>query len=68
MMLLSFLDSGEFPKAQILELAKRLQIPGYELARNLFGCRIPSKAFTPYLGHGYYLRSELQNLVKAVNQ
>lgn len=68
MTLLSFLDSGEFPKAEILELAKRVQIPGYELARNLLGCRIPSKAFTPYLGHGYYLQSELQKLAKAVNQ
>ena len=68
MTLLSFLDSGEFPKAEILELAKRVQIPGYEVARNLFGCRIVSKAFRPHLGHGYYLQSELRELVRAANQ
>ena len=67
MTLLSFLDSGEFPQAEILELTKRVQIPGYELARNLFGGRVASKTFTPHLGHGFYLQSELQELVKAAN-
>jgi hypothetical protein len=35
MMLFSLLADGSLPRAEILELAKRVQIPGYELARDL---------------------------------
>jgi hypothetical protein len=37
MVLLSLLAAGDLPKAQIIELTKRLHIPGYELSRNLSG-------------------------------
>ena len=35
MLLLSFIAVGEMPVGDILELAKRVQIPGYELVRDL---------------------------------
>ena len=35
MMLFSLLADGSLPRDEILELAKRVQIPGYELARDL---------------------------------
>lgn len=35
MFLLSFLAEGELPRREILELIKRVQIPAYELVRNL---------------------------------
>lgn len=41
-LLLSLLVAGELPMAEVVELAKRVQIPGYELARNLVG----KKSFT----------------------
>src|SRR5215472_5627034 len=41
MVLLSFLAEGELPHREILELVKRLQIPGYELVRNLVKMPIP---------------------------
>jgi hypothetical protein len=33
MMLFSLLAAGNLPRGEVLELAKRVQIPGYELAR-----------------------------------
>ncbi len=36
MLLLSFLASSEMPRGDVIELAKRVQIPGYEQARELF--------------------------------
>jgi hypothetical protein len=62
MVLLSLLAAGDLPKAQIIELTKRLHIPGYELSRNLSGATAQI-AFTAYLGEGFYLQSELEELI-----
>ena len=58
MLLLSFLASGEFSQAEVLELAKRMQFPRYETTRTLFQEAIVSQVVTPFLGEGYYLQSE----------
>jgi len=63
MLLLSFLESGELPKEEVLELAKRVQIPGYEIVRELFPAAIASGVCTPFLGDGYYLQSEILELL-----
>jgi hypothetical protein len=63
MVLLSFLAAGELPQAEILEFIKRVQIPGYELARNLRRGEIDSES-TPFLGHGYYLQSEIAEMIE----
>lgn len=63
MLLLSFLASGEFPKAEILELAKRVQVPGYETTRILFQEASVPELITPFLGKGYYLQSEISQLL-----
>jgi hypothetical protein len=63
MLLLSFLGSGEFPKEEVLELAKRVQIPGYEMVRDLFPAAIASGVCTPFLGDTYYLQSEIRELL-----
>jgi hypothetical protein len=52
MLLFSFLAAGNLPRREILELAKRVQIPGYELARSLLQESTSSKAVTQFLGHG----------------
>ena len=68
MLLLSFLASGEFPRAEVLELAKRVQVPGYETARTFLQEAIASKVVTPFLGDGYYLQSEINELLHWANE
>jgi hypothetical protein len=62
-LLLSLLAVGELPPSEVIELAKRVQTPGYELARNLVGKGNLRKLFPPVLGHGCYLQSEIAELI-----
>ena len=67
MLLLSFIAAGEMPVGDILELAKRAQIPGYELVRGLL--RGASHRVTaPSIGDGYYLQSEIQAVLASYDQ
>jgi hypothetical protein len=63
MMLFSFLAAGNLPQEEILELAKRVQIPGYELTRSLLRESISSNVVTQFLGHGCYLQSEIREMI-----
>src|ERR1700756_2369758 len=63
MMLFSFLAAGNLPRGEILELAKRVQIPGYELARSLLRESISSNVVAQFLGHGCYLQSEIREMI-----
>lgn len=63
MLLFSFIATGEFSTTDILELAKRVQVPRYELSRELFPQAIACQAFAPFLGKGYYLQSEMKELL-----
>lgn len=65
MVLLSFLADEELPYREILELVKRLQIPGYELVRNLSPRGQHSTLLSPVLSHGYYLQSEIWEMLGA---
>ena len=62
-LLLSLLAAGDLPTTEVVELAKRVQIPGYEFACNLVGTRGLPQRLSPALGHGCYLQSELAELV-----
>ena len=62
-LLLSLLAVGELPPSEVIELAKRVQIPGYELVRNLVGQGNLRKLLPPVLGHGCYLQSEIAELI-----
>ena len=62
MVLFSLLAAGNLPRGQLLELAKRTQIPGYEVARNLLQ-GISSDLVAPFLGQGYYLQSEIREMI-----
>ena len=62
-LLLSLLAAGELPTVEVIELAKRVQIPGYEVARNLVGRENLSQLLLPCLGHGCYLQSEITVLL-----
>jgi len=68
MLLLSFLASGEMPRGDVLELAKRVQIPGYEQTRELFPEAIGMGVFSPTIGEGYYMQSEIRELLSWVNR
>jgi hypothetical protein len=59
MLLLSFVAAGEMPVGDILELAKRVQIPGYELIRDL-PRQVTHKLTVPSIGDGFYLQSEIR--------
>jgi hypothetical protein len=64
MLLLSFLAMGEMPKDDVLELAKRVQIPGYEQTRELFQEAMNEGVVTPAIRERYYLQSELDALLR----
>jgi hypothetical protein len=63
MLLLSLLAQREMPGADLLELVKRIHIPGYEQTRELFSVAIHGGAVTPLIGEGFYLQSEIQELL-----
>lgn len=63
MMLFSFLAAESISRTEILELAKRVHVPGYELARSLLQESTCSKMVTHYLGYGCYLQSEIREVI-----
>jgi hypothetical protein len=63
MLLLAFL-AADFPRDDVLELAKRVQIPGYEQTRELLQEAIAREAITPMIRDQYYLQSEIQALLR----
>ena len=62
-LLLSLIAAGELPTVDLIELAKRVQVPGYELVRNLAGRANLPQIVVPSLGHGCYLQSEIAQLL-----
>lgn len=67
MLLLSFLAVGEMPKDDVLELTKRVQIPGYEQTHELFREVVDKGILTPAISDGYYLQYEIQQLLRQVS-
>jgi hypothetical protein len=63
MMLFSLLTDGSLPRDEILELAKRVQIPGYELARDLSADLTSSNTVSQVLGHRCYLQLEIREMI-----
>jgi hypothetical protein len=63
MTLFSFLAAGNLPRGEILELAKRVQILGYERARGLLRESTSSNGVKQSLGHGCYLQSEIREMI-----
>ncbi len=59
MLLLSFIAEGEMPRTELIELVKRLHIPGYELTRELFADAIHGGTVAPLIGEGFYMQSEI---------
>jgi hypothetical protein len=68
MFLLSLLASGEIPRDEIIELTKRVQIPGYEQTRDLFHAAIENGLLSPSIGSDFYLQSEIQTVLHWVTR
>ena len=68
MLLLSLLSSSDMPASEIIELAKRVQIPGYELAREELQMATKSGFLSPAIGKGFYLQSEIQTVLHWVTR
>jgi hypothetical protein len=64
MLILSLIACREMPEQDVLELAKRVQIPGYEQARDFFPEAIAEGVVEPSIGEGYYLQGEIQTLLR----
>lgn len=64
MLLFSFISSGEMPSEDVLELAKRVQIPGYEQSRDLLQNLFAKGLFSASIGEGFYLQCEIQTVLQ----
>ena len=63
MNLLEFLTEDR-PQKEILELIKRLYIPGYEQARKYFNEAIGDTVFDPNSGEGFYSQSDIKKVLR----
>jgi hypothetical protein len=63
MMMLSLIAEAELPVEEILELTKRVQIPGYEQARELLRAALRRGRITPAIAAGFYLQSEIRRVL-----
>jgi hypothetical protein len=64
MHLLSFLARDELPKDEVLEMIKRLHVPGYEHARLHFDRAIREGVFEPNMPDGYYWQSNIRAVLE----
>jgi len=63
-LILSLIAEHELPTEELLELTRRVQIPGYEQARELFEQALCEGVVMPALAPGYYLQCELQDVLE----
>lgn len=63
MLLLSLIAEGEMPRVELVELVKRVHIPGYELTRAIFADAIHGGAVSPLIGEGFYMQSEIREVL-----
>ena len=64
MLLLSMIAERELPVEELIELAKRVQIPGYEAAYELVDDAVNEGAVSPAIGSGFYLQCEMWDVLK----
>ncbi len=66
MMLLRLLEEGELPKEEVLEMIKRLHIPGYEGARHHFEEAIAAGDFEPNTQPSYHHQYQIEETLRYV--
>jgi len=67
-LLLSMIAEDELPTEDVLEMTKRLHIPGYEHARRHFARAIAEGVFEPNMLKGYYWQHDIEAVLKAIER
>lgn len=64
MLLLSMIAERELPAQELIELAKRVQIPGYEAVHELADDAVREGVIAPSISSGFYLQCEIWDVFK----
>jgi len=64
MLLLSMIAESELPVQELIELAKRVQIPGYEAVYELVHDAVSEGVIAPSISSGFYLQCEIWDVLK----
>ncbi len=64
MLLLSMIAEREIPSRELIELAKRVQIPGYEAAHEVVQDAVSEGVIVPSISSGFYLQCEIWDVLK----
>ena len=64
MLLFSMIAERELPLQELIELAKRVQIPGYEAAYELVHDAVSEGVIAPSISSGFYLQCEIWDALK----
>jgi hypothetical protein len=64
MEMLQLLHETHMPVEDVIEMTKRLQIPGYEHARHHFEDAIADGAFEPNQPAGFYRQDDINEVLK----
>jgi hypothetical protein len=67
MRLLVFISESELPTPDVLEMIKRLHIPGYEQARKHFKEAINAGVFEPNMPERFYGQSDINATIKFIS-
>lgn len=68
MFLLSMIAESELPLQELTELAKRVQIPGYEVVCEFVHDAVSEGVITPAISPGFYLQCEIQDVLNWAKQ
>jgi len=63
-LLLSMIAEGELPVQELIELAKRVQIPGYEAVYEIVDDAVSEGVIAPCISSGFYLQCEIWDVLK----
>ncbi len=64
MLLLAMIAERELPAEELVELAKRVQIPGYEAVHELAHDAVIEGVIAPSISSGFYLQCEIWDVLK----
>ncbi len=64
MLLLSLFAERELPTGELIELARRVQIPGYEAVHELFNDAVSEGVIVPSISAGFYLQCEIWDVLE----
>ena len=64
MLLLAMIAERELPVQELIELAKRVQIPGYEAVYEVVHDAVSEGVIAPSISSGFYLQCEILDVLK----